>query len=514
METVAENTKDEWLEDNERLRRANEELKKIIHLLEEKVAYLLHYRFGPKSERFDNGQQSLFDVETPDEVPDELQSIDIPAHKRKKKGGRRKPPKHLPRERIEHDLSDEEKLCHCGACRTKIGEEVSEQYDVLPPKFRVLEHVRFVYACPVCNAAPRTAEQYPPAPLPRTQASPGILAWIGTGKYVDGLPLNRIATIAERRFDVPFTTTTLADWMIKAENRLISPLIAAMDQILRESDYVHMDETTLQVLNELNRTAQQKSYIWLRVTGSGIPIVLMHYSASRAATVATPLLDGFSGYLQTDGYAGYNPAAARPDIIQLGCWAHVRRKFDAALKSSSPAAAHVAYQGLTLIRELYEIDNRAKKKPPDERHLHRQQQVSPHLDRILAWYNDHSAFGLTHGGLLTTAFTYLRNQWDKLIHFVDDPRLQLDNNLAERHVRPIAIGRRAWLFCRSEAGAKASAGWYSLVETAKANNIEPYWYIRYVFEQMPIYLKENLPVEPLLPWNLNPDQFMPSRNLG
>ena len=219
-----------------------------------------------------------------------------------------------------------------GCCRTRIGEQVSEQYDVLPPTFRVLEHVRFVYACPKCDAAPKTAKQFPPAPLPRTQASPGILAWIGAGKFVDALPLNRIATMAERRFGVPFTTTTLADWMIKAANRLIAPLLLLLERELRQSDYVHMDETTLQVLEELYREARQKSWIWLRVTGAGRPIVLMHYSDSRAASVVTPLLEGFSGYLQTDGYAGYNASAARPDITPLGCWAHARRKFDAAMK--------------------------------------------------------------------------------------------------------------------------------------------------------------------------------------
>ena len=226
------------------------------------------------------------------------------------------------------------------------------------------------------------------------------------------------------------------------------------------------------------------------------------------------MLDGFSGYLQTDGYAGYNPVAARSEISQLGCWAHTRRKFDAALKSASPAAAHVAWQGLALIRELYTIDNRAKSKPPDERHQHRQQQVAPHLDRMRAWLDEHSAFGLTHGGLLTTAFTYLQNQWSKLVLFIEDPRLRLDNNLAERHVRPIAVGRRAWLFCKSEAGAKASAGWYSIVETAKANDIEPYWYLRYIFEHVPVCLKEGRSVEHLLPWNLSPKQIMPAQTPG
>lgn len=496
----------ELLKENERQRQTIDELTKTVRILTEKVDYLTRQRFAPKSEKLDPNQGSLFKLEAPD-VPSEPPPPVDTAPRRRKKGGRRKPPKHLPRERIEHDLPETEKRCSCGACRTRLGEEISEQYDVLPPTFRVLEHVHFVYVCPRCDSAPNTAEQIPPAPLPRTQASPGILAWIGTSKFVDGLPLNRIATTAQRRFDVPFTTTTLADWMIKTHQRLISPLVEAMDRALRQSDYVHMDETTLQVLDEPHRDAQQKSYLWLRVTGAGTPIVLMHYSASRAASVATPLLDGFSGYLQTDGYAGYNPVATRPDITQLGCWAHARRKLDAALKSSSAAAAHVAWEGLQLVRELYKIDKQAKGKPPDQRHQHRQQHVRPHLDRIRAWFDQWSTFGLSDGGLLTTAFTYLQNQWSQLTAFVDDPRLRLDNNVVERHVRPIAVGRRTWLFCQSTEGAHAAAGWFSLVETAKANGIEPYWYLRHVFEHMPLCLKLNHSIEHLLPWNLSLEQI-------
>ena len=508
MGTVVEKSISELLAENAKQQQTIERLNKTIRLLTEKVDYLIHHRFAPKSERLALDQRSLFELEEPDNVPTEPPPADPPPRQRKK-GGRRKPPKHLPRERIEHDLSDADKRCQCGTCRTRIGEQVSEQYDVLPPTFRVLEHVRFVYACPKCDAAPKTAKQFPPAPLPRTQASPGILAWIGAGKFVDGLPLNRIATMAERRFGVPFTTTTLADWMIKAADRLFAPILLALEGELRHSDYIHLDETTLQVLLEQDRGARQKSWIWLRVTGAGRPIVLMHYSHSRAASVVAPLLEGFSGYIQTDGYAGYNASAARPDITQLGCWAHARRKFDAAMKNSDPAAAHVAWQGLVLIRELYAIDNRAKNKPPDQRHLHRQQQVLPHLNRIQAWVSEHAAFGLTHGGLLTTAFTYLQNQWSKLTRFVEDPRLRIDNNLAERHVRPIAVGRRAWLFCRSPAGAKAAAAWFSIVETAKANGIEPYWYLRYLFEQVPACLQEERSVDQLLPWNLSPEQIMP-----
>jgi len=189
------------------------------------------------------------------------------------------PPETPARDRLEHDVSDADKRCQCGACRTRLGEEVSGQYDVLPPIFRGLEHALFVFACPKCNSAPKTAEQNPPAPLPRTQASAGILAWSGAGKFVDGLPLNQIVTIAARHFRCAVRDRLLG-WMIKAENRLLSPLTAAMDRVLRQSNYEHMEETTLQVREQHNHRGQQESWFWFRVTGAGTPIVLLGaYSA-------------------------------------------------------------------------------------------------------------------------------------------------------------------------------------------------------------------------------------------
>ena len=295
-----------------------------IKLLEEKINYLLHHRFGAKSERFDERQQLLFENEATPNEDESATEIEVPAHTRKT-GGRRNPPKHLPRVRVEHDLPEESKQCTCGHCLTRIGEETSFQYDVIPAKFQVIENVKFKYGCsnPQCDQPPKTARQNPPPPLPRTQASPGVLAWIGASKFVDGLPLNRIATIAEKRFGVPFTSTTLADWAIKGAEQILSPLAAALEQALYARDYLHIDETRLQVLNETGRSAQQKSYIWNRVTGGKeAPIVHMHYSPSRAGAVASKLLAGFSGYLHTDGYPGYDATASRPDITQLGCWAH------------------------------------------------------------------------------------------------------------------------------------------------------------------------------------------------
>jgi len=223
--------------------------------------------------------------------------------------------------------------------------------------------------------------------------------------------------------------------------------------------------------------------------------------------VANALLKSFSGYLQTDGYSGYDATASRPDVTQLGCWAHVRRKFDAASRASSPGAANIARQGLKLIRDLYQLDNRGKEKPPDERRVYRQDVVKPHLDNIRAWIIEKQGRALSYGGLLATAFTYIYNQWPKLTIFLEDARLNLDNNKAERHVRPIATGRKVWLFAQSEAGAKATATWYSLVETAKANGVEPYWYLRMIFEQMPVYLRDGNPVDDLLPWNIDPEEI-------
>ena len=503
---IANFSLEELLTKNEELRCSLEAKDHQIQLLEEKINYLLHHRFGAKSERFDERQQLLFDNEDTTCESESSPEIEIPAHTRKT-GGRRIPPKHLPRVRVEHDLTEAQKQCTCGHCLTRIGEEIAFQYDVIPAKFQVIENVKFKYACsnPQCDQAPKTAQQNPPPPLPRTQASPGVLAWIGASKFADGLALNRIAGMAEKRFGVPFTSTTLADWMIKGAERILSPLVVAMEEALYGYDYLHIDETTLQVLNEQGRSAKQKSYLWCRVSGGeGARIVLMHYSPSRAGAVASQLLDAFSGYLQTDGYPGYDATASRPDVIQLGCWAHVRRKFDAASRASSPGAANIARQGLKLIRDLYHLDNQGKEKPPDERRRYRQAVVKPQLDKIRSWIHENQGRALSYGGLLASAFTYIHNQWPKLIVFVEDGRLKLDNNWAERHIRPIATGRKVWLFAQSEAGAKATATWYSMVETAKANGLEPYWYLRMIFEQMPVYLRDEKPVDDLLPWNVIP----------
>lgn len=487
-------------------------LQRENQLLREKLHFALHRQFGRSSEQFDPNQATLFDGLLDDLTPTDESAETPPPVTQRKSGGRRKAPKHLPRERIEHDLPEADKQCTCGACLVRVGEEVSEQYDVIPPVFRVLEQVRFKYTCPACDGyGVRTVPKTTPDPLPRHQATPGLLAWLGAGKYADGLPLHRMAAILDQRFGVRFTSTTLAQWMVKTSELLLTPLLRLLETHLQQVDYLHADETTVQVLDEPARYAWQKSYFWVRVTGTGPPVIRVNYSPSRAGSVAKALLSDHKGYLQTDAYSGYRPVTTQPAVTAVGCWAHARRRFDTVLKSvgqhSELPEAQLAREALTFIRRLYQIEKALKDKPPEAR-LHRRQSASQAvLDEFNRWRKQHLERVGTIGGSLVKAFTYLGNQWDTLTRFVEDERLQLDNNKAERHIRPIANGRKVWLFAKSQQGAHASAAWYSVVETAKANGLEPYHYLKWLFTELPRYQQQGLALAPLLPWNVTLDQI-------
>lgn len=489
------------------LKHLVERLTEDNRIQKEQINYLLQQRYGRKTEFVNPNQLSLLDGLDLPELPavddSDSETIEVPAHKRTRKG-RTSPPEHLPRVVTEYDLSDEEKQCSCGACLKRIGEEISEQYDVIPPTFQILKHIRFKYACPNCKSTFKTAEGAT-SPLPRTQASPGMLAWLGTGKFVDGLPIYRQEKILDKRFGVPFSTTTLNQWMIQAALKVLKPLVGAMAIELNKSDYWCMDETRLQVLNEEDRTAQQLSWLWIRMSGSGTPVVLFDYSTGRSAAVARSLTSDFQGWLQCDGLASYDAIASEFTIL-IACWVHARRKFMAVVKAAGKRGkpSPLAVQALNYIRKLYKMDNETLGKPPDERYLHRQHHLVPFLEEFHQWLQQNMAKGLMHSDLLSTAFVYLHNQWNKLTRFVEDGRLALDNNRAEGHIRPIALGRKNWLFCSSADGATSTALWYSVVETARANGWEPYHYLKMVFSQLPAILKAGGSVESLLPWNVTP----------
>ena len=226
-------------------------------------------------------------------------------------------------------------MCSCGYQKVVIGKEITEQYDIIPPKFQVIRHIRLKYGCPNKCEAPLLAPLTPQL-LPKHQVTPRFIASIVTQKFEDHLPLYRQAKIYTKRFGIKFNSTTLSDWVIKAYNIAILPLLYLMQSILNKSEYIQADETTLQVLNEKGKKAKSKSYIWVRVSNQNKkPMVLMNYYSSRAMVNANELFEGFNkGYLQTDGYKGYNDVANKKDITQLGCWAHTRRKFTDIIKNS------------------------------------------------------------------------------------------------------------------------------------------------------------------------------------
>lgn len=477
--------------------------------LREQLNILIAKRFAPSSEKLAPEQLGLFnEVEqsAADEADDEASedNLTVPAHSRKKPG--RKPlPDYIERVEVLHDLSEEEKLCpHDGTRLTRIGEEVSEQLDVIPAKVQVLRHIRPKYSCPCCREGIKTAVM-PPQPIPRSIASPGLLAYVATAKYVDALPLYRQEDILKRA-GIELPRATLANWMMKL-GELVLPLINLLRDSVHEYGIVQMDETTVQVLKEKNKAVSSKSYMWVQRGGPPEqPVVLFDYDASRSGTVSLRLLEGYRGYLQCDGYEGYAAIGKREGITLVGCWAHARRKFDEAIKAQGKKAkAGRATKGLAYIQKLYCIETQAKALAPEARFALRQEQAVPLLNEIRTWL-DKSLPEVPPQSAVGKALNYLHGQWPKLVRYVEDGQLSIDNNAAERAIRPFVIGRNNWLFSDTVNGAEASSRLYSLILTAKANGHEPYRYLCHVFKELPAATSVEV-FESLLPFNIQPDSL-------
>jgi transposase len=470
-----------------------------IRHLEEILQTLRHKQFGSSSEKASPDQQSLFNEaeETADSAPDD-QSISVPAHTRKKKK-RVSIPADLPREDIIHDIPDADKFCpHDGAALKCIGTETSEQIDIIPAQIKVLRHLRQKYACPCCEQYLITATK-PPQPIEKSMASAGLLAYIATCKYVDGLPLYRLIRIF-KRIGIELDRTTLANWMIKM-GKLVQPLINRLFDIANEQSVLHMDETPLQVLKEPGKTPQSKSYMWLlATTQASVPLVLYHYSARRNSETPSDLLADFSGTLMTDGYEGYNPLCVKNKLTRLGCWAHARRKFVDAQRQQPKGKTGKADVALGFIQKLYAAEKISKDKSDDERLAIRKTQSKPIIDKLRQWL-EKTLPNTPPQTTLGKALSYLHNQWPRLVPYLEDGRWPIDNNRAENAIRPFVIGRKNWLFSNSQAGANASASLYSLVETAKVNGLEPYAYLKHLFTLLP--QAESLEdIDALLPWSV------------
>jgi len=497
---------DEAATQKQQLIARNQQLESRVLTLQEQLNLALARRYAASSEKISPDQYRLFDeAEADTEVEWEDDKIIVPAHTRKK-GGRKKLPETLPRVEVVHELSDEERICpHDGATLAEIGAVTSEQLDIVPAKIQVIRHIRKQYACK-CGQCIKTAA-LPRQPIPKSMASPGLLAHIAISKYQDALPLYRQETIL-RRIGVDIPRVTLANWMIQV-GILIQPLINLLRDRILEYDIIQMDETTVQVLKEPDKQAESKSYIWLQRGGPpDKPVVLYDYDPGRSAEVPKRLLGDFKGYLQADAYSGYNAVVAANGLTRVGCMAHARRKFTDAIKAQGKTKKRgEAHQGLVLIRKLYRVERQARNLKMDapDRYAWRQKYARPvfadirtWLEKVLPQIPPSSATG--------QALNYLHNEWDRLVRYLDDGRLEIDNNLAENAIRPFVIGRRNWLFSTSVKGVKASANLYSLIECAKVNGLEPYAYLRHVFTELPKAGTVEA-IEALLPGDLKKEQI-------
>lgn len=502
---------------------------------EQHIAQLLDYitllkrkRFGPSTDRIPADQLKLFDEAELEALIGELEEqapAPAPAtphkpaaEKPKDKPVRRPLPEHLPRVERIIDLPEAQKQA-MGPQWTFIGFDTSEQLAVIPRQPYVIRFKRAKYVS--VNEDVPGAEQgvviAPRAPqiLPKSIAHSSLIADVVVGKFIDALPLYRQEKIFAREgIDIP--RQTMAGWMIQLDEKL-TPLMAAIKELLHQGRVVHIDETRLQVLKEPGREASQHSYMWVYVGGTPErPVVWYQYADTRGGEVPQQFLSpsgaGSPGadpppgtfYILTDGYSGYNVLAKEARVIgHAACWAHVRRKFvEAAAGRKNTAAAH---QMVALIRKLYVIERGIRDNTAQQRKAVREAQSKPLLEKIKAWL-DEKAPQVLPKGLLGKAIAYALGLWPLLSVFLEDGHLELDNNKAENAIRPFVVGRKNWLFSGSPRGAQASATLYSLIESAKANDLEPRAYLTHLFERLPEASSPEV-LAALLPQNLKAEDL-------
>jgi transposase len=498
--------------------------------LEERFLALSRTIFGRSSEKLseeDHRQQRLFNEaedgadEQSAEDGEEPPAVEVAAHSRKKRG-RKKASEDLPCVDDRYDVSEEEKRCPCcGKQRPVIGEDISREKEIVPAKVFIRRRIRPVYGACSCKEFEESgvpAVLRAPMPerlLPGSDAGVSLLAYIIAAKFVDSLPFYRQERIFAR-LGLEISRTTMCNWAI-AVGRRCAALIELMWRKIDSSPFQQMDETTVQVLKEPRRKPASRSYMWVNV-GYVVdededlkPLVLFHYHPSRAKEIVFSVLNGFQGYLQSDAFAAYLEVGRLPGIVHVGCFAHARRKFFEAARISKNGGA--ANQALAFIGSLYRTEKTlrnelAEKSITREQFQQRRMEaVTPVLEKMHSWLIKKD-LQVPPKTALGKAVRYALNEWPRLVRYPDAWFLTPDNNMAENHLRPFVVGRKNWLFSDTPRGAHATAGLYSLVESARANGLEAYHYLRYIFEHLPTAKSEE-ELERLLPTNLKPEDLIP-----
>ncbi len=460
------------------------------------IAKLRRMQFGRSSERLDRQIEQLeLRLEELQTAQAELVPSSKPRTEEKSKPVRRPLPEHLPREHVVH-----EPACNCpdcGAAMKRIGEDISEVLDYVPARFRVIRHVRPKMACPSCERIVQV--EAPSRPIDRGLAGAGLLAHILTSKYADHLPLYRQAQIYVRE-GVELERSTMAEW-VGGCHRLLDPLIESIGRYVFAADKLHADDTPVPVLDP-GRGKTKTGRLWTYVrddrpaASTDPPAVLFRYSPDRRGERPRGHLKDFKGILQADAYSGFGPLYEGGRILEAACWAHARRAFyDIHQANQSPIAA----EALARIGALYAIEGEIRGRLPDKRAAARQAHTAPLLESLREWLRQTLA-RVSKKSELAKAIGYVLTRWTALTRYVADGRIEIDNNAAERALRAVALGRKNYLFCGSDAGGERAAAMYSLIGSAKLNALDPETYLRYVLERIADHPINR--IEELLPWRV------------
>jgi transposase len=471
-----------------------------IARLKAQLAKLRRLQFGRSSEKLDTAiaqlELALEEAEQQQAAEPATPGTMEPAAAGVLKPARRALPAHLPRAVVVHPAA-----CACPRCGgelSKLGEDVTEVLDYRPASFRVIRHVRAKFACRACEAI--TQAPMPSLPIRRGRATAGLLAHILVAKFCDHLPLYRQSEIYARA-GVALERSTLADWVGQV-SALLRPLIDALEHHVLSGNRLYADDTPVPVLAPGNgKTKTGRLWSYLRDErphgGTTPPAVLYRFSADRKAEHPRTHLAAFRGVLQADGYSGFEGLYRDGAISEAACWAHVRRKFydiHAATKQSPLAA-----EALRRIGELYATEQQIIGKPPDQRRQVRQAEAKPLLAALHAWFTA-MLRRVSGRSDIAGAIRYALSRWQALTRYIDDGTLAIDNNAVERTIRPLALGRKNWLFAGSDAGGERAAAIYSLIETAKLNGLDPEAYLCHVLERIADHPVNR--VAELLPWNV------------
>jgi transposase len=416
------------------------------------------------------------------------------------RAGRRPLPDHLPREEIVHET-----VCTCPDCggpMRRLGEDTSEILEYVPASFRVVRHVRPKLACSRCDRIVQS--EAPSRPIARRLAGPGLLAHVLVAKYADHLPLYRQSEIYARE-GVALERSTLADW-VGSTSALLQPLVAALAKETLQAGKLHADDTPVPVLAPGHgRTRNGRLWVYVRddraAGDSAPPLALFHYSAERKGERPQDHLRVFRGFLQADGYAGYSRLYGS-EIVEVACWAHARRKFDDLYVE---LGSELAQEALERIGTSCDIEAGIRGHSPAERQAVRQPRASPVLKELRQWL-DMTLRRVPGRSALAVAIRYACSRWTQLWRYCDDGRLEIDNSVAERALRGIALGRKNWLFAGSDVGGQRAAAIYSLIESCKLNRVDLEAYLRHVLGVIADHPINR--VAELLPWNLR-DRLAP-----